>query len=93
MTVDSFILSFRLSFDFPFVARIKIGSGCGGCRSGKGEEGGRGVSVAVLGRSWGDTVCILLIRREAGKYEEHTAFLSEEDGAVVEGAAGFEEGG
>lgn len=55
-TVDSLTLSFRFSFDFPSVARIKTGRGCGGWRSGKGEEGGRGMSVADAGRPCGDTI-------------------------------------
>ena len=54
-TVLIFILSFFFSFDLPFVARISTGRGCGGWRSGKGEEGGRGMSVAPDGRSGGDT--------------------------------------
>ena len=66
-TVDSLILSFRFSLDLPFVARIKIGRGCGGCRSGKGEDGGRGVSVAALGRSVGDTGCIVLVKKKFGR--------------------------
>lgn len=54
-TVLILILSFFFSFDLPFVARIRTGRGCGGCRSGKGDEGGRGMSVAPDGRSGGDT--------------------------------------
>ena len=54
-TVLILILSFFFSFDFPFVARIRTGRGCGGCWSGKGEEGGSGVSFVLDGASRGDT--------------------------------------
>jgi len=50
------------------VARIRIGSGCGGCRSGNGEEGGSGVAVAEGGRSLGDTMvwCYSILDRGWG---------------------------
>ena len=54
-TVLILSLSFFLSFDLPFVARIRTGRECGGCRSGKGDEGGKGMSVASGGSSGGDT--------------------------------------
>lgn len=62
-TVDNLILSSRLSPDFPLVARIMIGRGRAGCKSGKGEEGGRGVSVAFIDRSGGDTGWICLSQK------------------------------
>ncbi len=50
------------------MARIRIGSGCGGCRSGNGEEGGSGVAVAEGGRSLGDTMvwCYSILDRGWG---------------------------
>ena len=74
-TVLSLILSFFFSFDLPFVARIRTGRGCGGCRSGKGEEGGKGMSVALDGSSGGDT----WTRRQLGEWRKGI----EEDIVVV----------
>lgn len=55
--VDSLSLPSSL-LDLPFEARIRTGSGRGGCRSAKGEDCGSGFVVDVLDRSDGVTALL-----------------------------------